>query len=209
MDKFLQLTIDEYAIPAFCSAYKYMYGTLEDMTNFVNYLRGVKRATPLVEAFDKYVAGDKKVKYNVAYNPMQLMHDCLLLESKEGIIKDFNYEFENIWGFIYDFQADEVCFKRVKLQYRNKIVIAIKPSFKNLRIKGDIGFGDVKIKNDYWGFPGIYNYDDVTDINETRIYLVEKVFDKKNSDEVERCNQLFENNEFCFDTCFEEIVADG
>lgn len=209
MENFLRLTIDEYAIPAFCSSYKYMFGTLDDIKSFVDYLRGVQKATPLVEAFDKYLADNKKVKYNVAYNPMQMMHDCIVIEEREGSIKEFSYDFTNIWGFPYLFVADEFSFKRVMIQYRNQIVIAIKPSFKNLRIKSDIGLSDTYIKDCHWGFPGIYKYDEITDINETRLYLVERVYNKTNTEDVQFSRDFFNSDEFNLDTCFEEIVADG
>jgi hypothetical protein len=91
MSNFLRLTIDEYAIPAYCSSYKYMFGTLEHMEKFVNGLRTIQKCTPLVEAFDKYLAGDKKVQYDVAYNPMQMMHHCICFNEREGFIKDFEY----------------------------------------------------------------------------------------------------------------------
>ena len=94
MGNFLRLTIDEYAIPAFCSSYKYMFGTLDDMKIFIDGLRNIKKCTSLIEAFDKYLAGDTKVKYDVAYNQMQLMHNCICFDEREDIITDFSYLFE-------------------------------------------------------------------------------------------------------------------
>ena len=209
MGNFLRLTIDEYAIPAYCSSHKYMFGSLEHMEKFVDGLRTMQKCTPLIEAFDKYLAGDKKVKYDVAYNPMQMMHDCICFNEREGSINDFEYLFVNIWGFDYIFHADEFSFKRVMIQYKNQIIVAIMPSFKNLIIKGDDVRSDVAILNQHWGFPGIYTYDPVTDINKTNLFLVERIFDKNNHDDVLKAREFFDGNEFDLKTCFEEIVADG
>lgn len=209
MDKMLRLTIDEYATPAFCSSYKYVYGTLEHMTDFVNYLRGVKKATVLVEAFDKYLAGDKKVKYNVAYSSMQMMHNCKVLECKEGRQKDFSYDFTNIWGFLYNFRASEVSYKKVMIEYKKEIIIAIMPTFKDLYIHDDIGGNHSPIHGDFWGFPGIYDYDQENNITRSRLFLVEKAFKKNETESTKSVYEFFNSDNFDLTTCFEEIVGDG
>jgi hypothetical protein len=206
MKKLLQLVIDDYAIPAFCSSYKYMYGTLEDFTDLVQYLKNEKKCIKLTEAFDKYVSGDTKVKYDVAYNPMQLMHNCKCIATKDGKILNYKYEFENTWNFLYEFNIEELSFIRVLIKHRNKIVVAIKPTFKNLYIRGYDGFNDVVIGDSMWGFPGIYDYDDNLKIHRARVFLVERIFNK---DELELAQAFFDGNELNLDTCFEEIVADG
>ena len=209
MGNFLRLTIDEYAVPAFCSSYKCMFGSLEDMKHFVDGLRSIQKCTPLIEAFDKYLAGDKTVKYNVAYNQMQMMHNCSCFNEREGKIDNFEYTFVNIWGFDYIFHSDEFSFKRVMIQYKNQIIVAIMPSFKNLIIKGDGVCSDVAIMNQHWGFPGVYSYDENTDINKTNLFLVERIFDKNNHEDVLKAREFFDGNEFDLQSCFEEIVADG
>lgn len=205
----LRLTIDEYAIPAYCSSYKHMFGTLDNMKAFVNKLRQMNKCNTLVETFDKYLSGDKNVKYDVAYNSMQMMHSCTCLNEREGKIDNFKYQFINIWGFDYNFQADEFSFKRVMIQYKNQIIVAIMPSFKNLVIKGDGSLSDLRILDQHWGFPGIYTYDETTDINKANLFLTERIFDKNNHDDVLKAREFFDGNEFDLKTCFEEIVADG
>ena len=205
----LRLTIDEYAIPAYCSSYKHMFGTLEDIKSFVEELKRINKGNALVEAFGKYLSGDKKVKYNVAYNSMQMIHNCTSLNEREHSIDNFEYKFVNIWGFDYNFKADNFSFKRVLIQYQNQLIVAIKPSFKNLVIKGESSSKDLRILNQHWGFPGVYTYDEETDVNQANLFLVERIFDKKKPEDVIMAHEFFDKNEFDLKTCFEEIVADG
>lgn len=208
MKKFLRLTIDEYAVPAYCSSYKYVFGSFEDLESLINYLRLTSKNSQMVEAFDKYVSGNKKVKYSVAYNSMQMINNCSVIAEREGFIKDFHYDFENIWGVHYTFYADEFSFKRVLINYRKNIIVAIMPSFKNLHIKADGVFSDTFVKNKHWGFPGIYEYRMDDDVNSARVFLVECIYNK-DSCEKEDYQKFFDENEFDLKECFEEIVGDG
>ena len=69
--KWFRLLLDDYSVPAITTADKEYYGTLDDIKGLIESLKNDEKGSAghkgTIEAFEKYLAGDKSATHNVAY----------------------------------------------------------------------------------------------------------------------------------------------
>lgn len=153
-EKYYALTLEDYSVPAFVSCTRQYFGTLKEITDFINSLRNEAYHKELVEAFDKYCAGDKKVKYRVAYNYSQLIEPVTLIATYEHEIGEMDYDHINIWGCPYymrfkNAQLKHYWFKCGKIHFR-----AVKAKIEDLQYQSCSGNWFYQ-EEAYWGFPNM------------------------------------------------------
>jgi hypothetical protein len=207
MDKIYRNVIEDYTVPACCTFSKYVFGTLDDFKDIAEVLKNKDTEKNFTNAIDKYVAGERKIKYQVAYHDEQLMVGTKILYQKTVEFNDLKFTHINAWGFPYYFTAEKAIVERVLVQYRYNMYLIIKPMFTGLKIGTGDASTDFYVADGIWGYPGMYHYDEESNTHRCRLFLLENVF--KSKTESAQAIDAFASTEIDFSSCFDEIVADG
>lgn len=204
MDKILKIVIEDYAMASFCSGSTILFIEKEPLRELAmsHYLDNTK--DPFYKVWSEYTGGNKKAKYNVAYQEVQFAKDCTVIQESLNKLCNREYNFDNIWGCAYHLKVDEFWFERAIIKDGKHWHVVIRPAFKGLRITSRTGLPDLYIDHT-WGFPHLYKYDEETQILESQAFILEKTFDAGSEEALE----MFLNNDLYLERVFREIVGDG
>jgi hypothetical protein len=206
MKKIFRNVIEDYGVPSYCTASKYAFGTLDDFKKLSEFLKFKHEYVDFTNAIDKYLAGERKLKYNIAYSEEKLMEGVKVLYERDIDIEDFNYKHINVWSCVYNFHCKRFKAKRLLVQIRSTIYVLIRPVVETMEIVHS-NADNLPIGAGTWGFPGIISFDENTNILTTNLYLIEKKFHA--TKESKEALDFFEKNEFYLKSYFDEIVGDG
>ena len=97
--EFFLFELDDYALPSFASGTSLYFGTKSDFKNLLNKNQRVDK--DLKATFKAFCAGNRTVKYYVAYSEKRFAYPVKLLCRKKIKLGAYVYEHFNIWGFPY------------------------------------------------------------------------------------------------------------
>ena len=156
--QYYALTLDDYSIPSTASGDKQYFGTLDEISGFINSLKEDKERAEhhkgLFEAFDKFCAGDKDVTHYVAYNQHQLLRPVQLIATFEHEMQNYEWEHTNAFGFPYFMRFESAKVKHYWFKFGKKYLRCIRADMVNLQYQNTIG-NWIEREGDYWGFPNI------------------------------------------------------
>lgn len=183
--QFYCLTLDDYAVPSFCSFEAWYFGTLPLITSLIEELKAdekySKNHAHLIEAFREYCNGNTKVTHNVAYQEMPLIEPVSVYTEIENTAGRNKVEHLNVWDCTYYMRWKKSESNHIWLRYKNCYLRCIKTQFYNLE------FAVIDIEENYepidcyMGFPRQTVFGEAADeyTVENRLYVSEKVFDSE------------------------------
>lgn len=206
-NSFYEITLAQFAAPAFCSRHIHYAGTLPMISEFVDSLK--KLATPgsyeqgVVDAFNTYLSGVKDAKAVIAYVEEQLIHELHTIGVRELQIEPFSHQHINIWGYPYYIQASRA---RIFLAYLCQCdmysrYVKLELTTPLYRSEPELPFKE--LGRTVWGHPGILVYRNK--ILSNRIMFCDKKFGDV---EQARCD-MEHPSEIDFSGFFNDIFGDG
>ena len=172
-EKYYAITLEDYSVPAYVSSTKEYFGTLDEITAFINSLRHDEYHKGLVEAFDKYCEGDINVKHYVAYNNYQLMHPVSLIATFEHELSETDYDHINIWGCPYYMRFKKAKMKHYWFKLGKDYYRCLKVIFEELQYQSRSGNWFCQ-EEGYWGHPYMLTFKPPHTYN--NLAVIEKIF---------------------------------
>lgn len=207
-EQYYALTLDDYSLPSIASGDKPYFGTLSEISTFINSIKNNKEQAEnhqgLIKAFDKFCAGKKDVTHIVAYNHQQLLKSIKLIATFEYEMKAYEWNHKNVYGFTYCMKFKDARIKHFWFKYENKFLRCIKADMTDLQYRNTKGAW-IPLEGGYWGFPNIIMFEPPHTYSQ--LAVKEKVFNTieelKTDDEnfepgidinfTEFCNDIFGN----------------
>ena len=151
MEYFL-FELNDYALPGFASGTSLYLGTKSD---FRNLLRNNDRVEKnLKETFKGFCAGNRTIKYYVAYAEKRFAYPVKLICRKKIKLDANVYEHINIWGFPYNVHTDFTELTIALIKFQGKYYIYFRANVENPRLEGD----GLELGDNCWGFPGMLKH---------------------------------------------------
>lgn len=208
-EQYYALALDDYSIPSIASGSKFYFGTLCEITNFINSLKAnnelARSHEGLLEAFNKFCAGDKEVTHYVAYNQHQLLKPVELIATFEHNMSEFEWEHRNTYGCSYYMRFKSAQVKHFWFKHEEHYLRCVKADMVDLQYKNTKGDW-LFLEGCYWGFPNTIMF--APPHTFSQLAVQEKVF--KTIEELRIDDENFEPSidvdftEFCND-----IFGDG
>ena len=204
-----RLMLDDYSAASFTSFGKAYYGTLEQITGFIDSLETDEelegRYTELIAAFRRFCSGDQSVTHNVAYQKVPLLEPVKLIGSTTQRLDNYRWEHKNTWGWPYAMRCDAVETQHYWIAaegYYARCVIAL---FENLAYHG-VGHEWNQVGTMLWGFPHII--ESSGDLVTNTLLVEEKRFSKR-KDMLADKEAFAENRDVNFEAFCNDIFGDG
>ena len=204
-----RLMLDDYSAASFTSFGKAYYGTLEQISGFIDSLETDEelegRYTELIAAFRRFCSGDQSVTHNVAYQKVPLLEPVKLIGSTTQRLDNYRWEHKNTWGWPYAMRCDAVETQHYWIAaegYYARCVIAL---FENLAYHG-VGHEWNQVGTMLWGFPHII--ESSGDLVTNTLLVEEKRFSKR-KDMLADKEAFAENRDVNFEAFCNDIFGDG
>ena len=208
MSQYLQLLLDDYAAPSFCSFSKTYFATPEQLADFFAVIRADDNLTrdfgKVLAAYDRYIAGETSIQHNVAYQQVPFLTPVELLGQAFNMLKDYRWEHRNVWECSYFMKCDAAESNHIWVQCEGQFYRCIRAHFKNLRYQN--GNGEYTTPLWAWGFPHLFELSDKEAYN--RLYVVERTFTSK-EDALEDIAQFANSPDPDFRPVLDDLFADG
>lgn len=208
-DKYYRLLLDDYSAAAFTTFDKEYYGTIDDVRGLVEYLKADEKRRDshkgTIEAFEKYVSGDKKSIHNVAYRDVPILTPIKIICEVEQDIGNMEWEHLNIWQWVCEMKLTSAKVHHYWIKDKRQYRRIMKARIVGLHYKDTVGkWTDPHTM--FWGFPGMLVRDGDTLYN--RLACIEKNFDTLEELQADYADYLKEPNvefkRFC-----DDIFGDG
>lgn len=209
MGRYYRLLLDDYSAASFTSFSKEYFGRLEDLDGLFRAIREDKdRAEQfknLLSVYDQYLAGDKKITHNVAYQEVPFLVPAKILGSDTSVLTDYSWDHTNTWDCIYEMRCEKAESSHIWVSCYGQYLRCIRTKFTNLEYKNTL--------NEYtshdgwtWGFPHQLKYE--PPITENRLFVVEKFFKNKAEAMNDRINFIHEPDPM-FGSVLDDLFGDG
>lgn len=174
-----RLCLDDYSAASFTSFNKDYFGTLEDISLFINAIRSdedfAERFAKLISCFDRYINGEKDITHNVAYKEMPFLVRAKCLGVSTSYLKNYKWEHINTWQWPYNMKCKEAQNTHVWISCRGAYVRCIRTEFVDLKYEN--AACKYTSPGMTWGFPHQIEVEGKTTFN--RLFVVEKIFKNK------------------------------
>ena len=207
-NKYFAISLNDYGTAAFCSFGTLYFGTLDDITNYIDfyYNKNQEFAQELHKNMKQYLNGDKNVKHNVAFQNKKLITPCLLygIQSYKNN-KQLGWEHINVWNCSYYMQSDGFNNIHIWIKCNDKFFRCFKPQFINLKYTTNDELTSFNSVGMYWGQPYmIYKENNITT---SRLYIIEKNFSSYEEMKIDYFN--FNEEKADYTNFCNDIFADG
>lgn len=203
-----RLCLDDFSSASFCSFEKYYFGTLDDIKNFIDAIRSdeklAEKFANLINTFDKYMAGEKNIKHNVAYREMPFLVRAKCLDTTESMLTNYNWEHINTWQWPYDMRCKEAKSSHVWISCQGEYMRCIRTEFIDLEYEHFNGRWDEP--GMIWGYPHQIEFDNNRTYN--RLFVAEKLF-KNKTESLEDIEKFKINPDPNFKEVLDDIFGDG
>lgn len=174
-----KLRLDDYSAASFTTFSKDYFGTLEDISAFIESLRSDEAFSEtfadLILHFDRYMSGEKNITHIVAYREEPFLVRAKCLGTSTSYLKNHKWEHLNTWDWPYDMKCKEAKSTHVWLSCRGNYARCIRTEFNDLK------YGNSALKyvtpGKSWGFPHQIEVIGKTTYN--RMFVIEKTFKNK------------------------------
>ena len=179
------LQLEDYARPAFSSATKWYYGTLEEIRDLMKYLAHSKNRRKshkdTLRAFQEFCAGKEDATHDAAYGKRLLMKRVTCIAETELELKDYIWEHLNIWRWPCPLKASHILVKQCIIWDGERYIRCIKPTFAELCDESirEKGKWDSMHGIGFWGFPGMLREKET--VHSCSLYIEEMFYDKESN----------------------------
>lgn len=209
LDKYYRLLLDDYSAAAFTTFDKEYYGTIDDVRGLIDALKFDKKRRDshkdTIEAFERYVSGEKKSIHNVAYRDVPILTPIKVLLQAEQNVENMEWEHLNTWQWVCEMKLSSAKIQHYWIKDGKQYRRIMKAQVVGLCYKDTVGkWTDPKTM--FWGFPGMLVRDG--DILYNRLACIEKNFKTLEELQVDYENYLNEPN-VDFEKFCDDIFGDG
>ena len=195
------------SLPAFASGVAYVYGTGDDIRNFIGVRQSMHhdKGDNVVDAYEAWCASkfDEIPVISIAYKDRPFVSECPVIGGvTRGVIRDYDETYVNIWGFPYEVHIDDGTYARMLLQDEGKYVIIEKASVRGMTLDAPVS-GRMPVSSS-WGELGIVDIE-AAGILKTTMFLVAGTYD----DESVALDALNRDVPLSIEALMNQIVADG
>ena len=207
--KWFRLLLDDYSVPAITTADKEYYGTLDDIKGLIESLKKDEKGSighkGIIEAFEKYLAGDKSATHNVAYQDVPILTSIKVIYNTEQELSDMEWEHLNAWHWVYEMKLTSAKVQHYWIKDKKHYRRIIKAQIVGLCYKDTVD-NWTDLDEMFWGFPGMLVRDG--DVLYNRLACIEKNFDSLDDLQDDYENYL-KNPDVDFERFCDDIFGDG
>lgn len=208
-EKWFRLLLDDYSVPAITTADKEYYGTLDDIKGLIESLKNDEKGSVghkgTIEAFEKYLAGEKGATHNVAYQDVPISTSIKVIYNAEQKLSEMEWEHLNAWHWVYDMRLTSAKVQHYWIKDKKHYRRIIKAQIVGLCYKDTVG-NWTDPKEMFWGFLGMLTHDG--DVLYNRLACIEKNFDSLDDLQDDYENYL-KNPDVDFERFCDDIFGDG
>ncbi len=198
--------LDDYSCVSCTSGTKIYFGTVDE---FARLLQGLKKEHHLemIEAFEKFLKGDRTVQHTVCYNPHRLAIPATIIGQKTLKYNTYSFRYKNPYGFYYLCKADFTKIDGFLIKSQQKYYCCYRMRMKNPHFVDDIDKREFFVDKPFWGFPNMISIKKEREVRyfENVLLQVEKAF-KGEKEAREYLDNIKKLNLTSF---FEDIFGDG
>jgi len=158
-----------------------------------------------IEAFEKFVSGDKHATHNIAYQEVPILTPIKVIYETEQELKDFEWEHLNAWHFVYDMKLSSAKVRHYWIKDQKHYRRIIKAQIIGLCYKDTVD-NWTDPYDMFWGFLGMLVRDGK--ILNNRLACIEKNFDSFDDLQDDYENYL-KNPDVDFERFCDDIFGDG
>lgn len=206
MSLFYEFCLDDYAAPSCTSGYKYYYGTKENFKDLIDNLEKGK-CNYLKEVYEEFSKGNNKVENVAGFTKVRFAKRITVLASKKIDTSMINYEYINPYQWDYQLKIDKTENEVLLIKNGKKYSIVHRTVMTNPKYQDRFAKSGWATIDMLCGFPEMIKYqgEKGSYTLENRLYIPEKVFDKKEEAEV-YFNDL---EKIDYKLFFEDVFGDG
>jgi len=208
-EKWFRLLLDDYSVPPITTADKEYYGTLDDVKGLIESLKSDEKGRDghkgTIEAFEKYLAGEKGATHNVAYQDVPILTSIKVIYNVEQELSETEWEHLNAWHWVHDMKLTSAKAQHYWIKDKKHYRRIIKAQIVGLCYKDTVG-NWIDPDEMFWGFPGMLTHDG--DVLYNRLACIEKNFDSLDDLQDDYENYL-KNPDVDFERFCDDIFGDG
>ena len=174
-DEYYALYLDDPAVPAFCSFSNLYIGKKDDLMKVADNLERNESYLETAKGIRDYFSGNTAVKHSIAYQTIPVLTPVRFIKSSKTILKDFEWNHINTWGFIYRMRADTISVSQILISHDLKFYRCVRAKLEGLCMKG-IRNGWTSIGDFLFGHSSIFKITELPDdkrILESLLYVQE------------------------------------
>lgn len=209
MSRYYRLLLDDFSVASFTSLNKSYYGTLEQINGFFEYMRSNEKIAEhfadIIETFDKYCSGDRKITHYVAYQEVPFLVPAKILGTDKTLLTNYEWIHFNTWEWPYYLKCDRAESTHIWVSCRGEYCRCIQTQFTNIQYGTD--------KDNYkplgemiWGYPGQIQ-GELGNLR-NQLFVVEKSFGKKDETNNDQVN-FTTNSDTNFKRILDDVFGDG
>jgi len=209
MSNYYQLLLDDYAAPSCTSFNKDYYGTLQELYGFFKAMKEDEKTAEqqeyILSVYDKYLAGNKTINHNVAYQEVPFLIPAKVLGTEKSVFTDYSWDHFNTWNCLYRMKCEKAESTHIWVSCNGKYARCIQTKFTNLLYESPTGRW---VSHDGWmlGFPHQLEYDPPYTFS--RLFVVEKVF-KKEEEAMNDIKNFIHNPDPVFKKVLDDLFGNG
>lgn len=209
MARYYRLLLDDYSAASFTSFSKEYFGTLEQLKGLFGYIRSdeetTERYSDILSVFDRYLAGERNITHNVAYQEVPFLVYANVLGMETSVLKDYKWEHLNTWRWPYFMKCDKAESTHLWISCQSTYYRCIRTKFTNLQYGSDEESYE-PLGGMIWGYPG--QIQGKRGNLHNQLYVVEKLFKSKAKALEDRSN-FINNPDPDFSRILEDVFGDG
>ena len=180
MARYYRLLLDDYSSAPFTSFSKEYFGTLDQLKGLFDDMRSdediAKRYPNILSTFDKFLAGEKNLTHNVAYQEIPFLVYAKVLGMETSVLTDYKWKHLNTWQWPYFMKCDTAESTHLWISCQRKYCRCILTKFTNLQYGTD--------EENYeplgamiWGYPR--QIQGTVGKLHNQLFVIEKIFKTK------------------------------
>ena len=152
---YYRINLYDPAAPSFCSFSKPYFGTLADIAEVMESMKGRGAYPDTIEAFARYLEGELDAKHYVCYNKTKLLHPVELIALEQLEADDAEWDHPNAWGSIYQMRAAKISVTQAVFKDGDDYCRCIRPEFVHLQYNSPRRDCWRDVGRNFWGNAGV------------------------------------------------------
>lgn len=138
-EQYYLLRLWDPSVPPFVSADRMYIGSESEIQRAMEAMEANSVCEDTVEAYKRYVAGDKAATHNMAYRDVPVLERVTLIRSSIITIGEQKWEHINAWNYPYSLKFDSAEITRIIVKYKRKYLRCYRVTFNNLYCENTSG----------------------------------------------------------------------
>lgn len=152
---YYRIDLNNPAAPSFCSFSKPYFGTLADIAEVMDSMKGRGAYPDTIEAFARYLEGELDAEHYVCYNKTKLLHPVELIAMERLEVNEAEWEHTNTWEVIYRMRAAKISVTQAVFKDGDDYCRCIRPEFVHLQYNSPRRECWRDVGRNFWGNAGV------------------------------------------------------